>query len=87
MKFGVEIPVTVEDSISLYEKNGNSLWKDYTEKEMINLRIFFKLLERRGKLPVGYTEIICHLVFDLKLDMTRKAQYTTGVIIHTYEHI
>ena len=27
---------------------------------------------------MGYTEITCHLVFDLKLDMTRKARYVAG---------
>ena len=45
---------------------------------MNNSRIAFKLLERHGKPPFGYTEIICHLVFDLELDMAIKYQYVTG---------
>ena len=36
------------------------------------------MVEIHRKLPVGYTEITCHLVFDLKLDMTRKYLYMTG---------
>ena len=28
--------------------------------------------------PVGYTEITCHLIFDVKMDPTRKARYVVG---------
>ena len=73
MKFRVEILGTVEEAVSLNEKNGNSLWKDTINKEIKNSRTVFKLLKRHGKSPVGYNNITCHLVFDLKLDMTRKA--------------
>ena len=73
MKFRVEILGTVEEAVSLNEKNGNSLWKDTINKEIKNSWTAFKLLNRHGKPPVGYNNITCHLVFDLKLDMTRKA--------------
>ena len=72
IKFGVEIPGTVEEEVSLDGKNGNSLWQDAIEKEMNNLHISFKMLRRHGKPPAGNTEITCHLVSDLKIDMTRK---------------
>ena len=45
---------------------------------MKNSRIAFKLLERHGKPPVGYTEITCRLFFDLDLDKTRKSWYVAG---------
>ena len=78
MKFGVEIPGTVEEAISFDEKNGNTIWKDSVEKEMKNSCITFKLLQRHGKLPVGYTEVNFHLVFCFKLDMTIKYWYVAG---------
>ena len=45
---------------------------------MNNPCITFNILERHGKFPVGYMNINGHLVFDLKLDMTRKAWYVAG---------
>ena len=45
---------------------------------MTNSRIAFKLLETGERPPVGHKEITCHLIFDLKLDMTRKARYVAG---------
>ena len=78
MKFGIEIPGTVEQAIALDAKNGNSLWQDAIKKEMKNARVAFSLLPRGEKPPVGYKEITCHLVFDLKLDMTQKARYVAG---------
>ena len=78
MKFGIDVPGSVEEAIKLDEKNGNTLWQDAIRKEMKNSRHAFKLLDRGDKAPVGFTEITCHLIFDLKLDMTRKARYVAG---------
>ena len=78
MKFGIDIPGTVEQAIKLDTANGNTLWQDAIKKEMINSRVAFKLLEKGERPPVGHTEITCHLIFDLKLDMTRKARYVAG---------
>jgi hypothetical protein len=78
MKFGVMIPGTVEEAIELDRSNGNTFWQDAIKLEMTNSRVAFKLKERGEKAPVGYTQITCHLIFDLKLDMTRKARYVAG---------
>ena len=43
MKFGVEIPDTVEEEVHLEESNSNSLWKDSIYKEMKNSHIAFKM--------------------------------------------
>ena len=73
MKIGFEIPGTVEQAVSLNKKNGNTILQYSINKDMNNSRIAFKLLERHGKPPVGYTEITCRLFFDLDLDKTRKS--------------
>ena len=78
MKFGVEIPGVDYEVVSLDRKNGNILWQDNIQKEITNSYNAFKILERHGKPTSGYTEITCHLVFEIKLDMTRKSQYVAG---------
>ena len=78
MKFGIEIPGTVEEAQRLDRENGNTFWMDAVAKEMKNSRIAFELKPRGERAPVGYKEITCHLIFDLKMDMTRKARYVAG---------
>ena len=45
---------------------------------MKNSRVTFNLLDRNNHAPVGYKEITCHLIFDVKMDLTRKARYVAG---------
>ena len=78
MKFGVEVPSMVQEALALDEKNGNHLWEEAIKKEMKNSRMAFKLLGTDEKPPVGFAEITCHLVFDVKMDLTRKARYVAG---------
>ena len=78
MKFGIEIPDTVEEAKALDSKNGNTFWVDAIEKEFSNVKVAFQLLSEDDKLPVGYKEITCHLIFDIKFDLTRKARYVAG---------
>lgn len=78
MKFGIHIPGTVEEALALDQSNGNNLWASAIEKEMKDSRVAFQLLERGENPPPGHKEITCHLIFDLKLDMTRKARYVAG---------
>ena len=40
--------------------------------------IAFKILENGEILPVGYTKINCHIIFDIKPDFTRKARLVAG---------
>lgn len=78
MKFGVEVPTKVSEALALDKKNGNTLWADAIRKEMKNSRIAFQRLGENEKPPVGFKEITCHLVFDVKMDLTRKARYVAG---------
>ena len=78
MKFGIQILGMVEEVLKLDSEAGNELWRKVIEKEWKNSRVAFKMLDRGEPPPVGFKEITCHLVFDLKLDMTRKARYVAG---------
>ena len=77
-KFGIKVPNTVEEALQLDTENGNNLWKAAIEKELGNVRVAFKLLEEGEKLPVGSKEIPYHIIFDVKLDLTRKARLVAG---------
>ena len=45
---------------------------------MKNVKVAFKFLEPGERVPVGYKWIRCHLIFDVKMDFTRKARYVAG---------
>ena len=45
---------------------------------MANSRVAFQILEADIQPPVGFSEITCHLIFDVKMDLTRKARYVAG---------
>ena len=78
MKFGIDLPATYEEAVALDKKNGNTLWQDATRKEINNVEIAFKFLDDGTSLPIGFKKITCHLIFDVKFDLTRKARYVGG---------
>ena len=45
---------------------------------MKNSRVTLNFLDRYDHVPVGYKEITCHFIFDVKMDLTRKAGYAAG---------
>ena len=74
-KFGIEVPTSIEDARRIDNANGNTYWQDAIAKEMYNVSIAFKILEDDESLPVGYSKSSGHLVFDVKMDFTRKARW------------
>ena len=78
-KFGIRVPKTVEEAKMIDEMNGNTLWQDAIRKEMDAVCVAFKILHGDEKVPPGYQEIRCHLIFDIKMeDFRRKARYVAG---------
>ena len=45
---------------------------------MKNVTKVYKVLDPSERVPVGYSRLKVHLVFDIKLDVTRKAQLGAG---------
>ena len=72
-KFGVLIPKSVKEALILDDKTGTDLWQKAIEKEMKNVMPAFTFLEQDDKVPIGYQHIDCHMIFDVKMDFTRKA--------------
>ena len=51
-------------------ENGDMLCQEAIAKEMNNSRVAFQVLDHDESPPIGYTEITCHLIFDVKIDLT-----------------
>ena len=86
-KFGIRVPKSVDEALQIDRENGNTLWYDAIQKEMKNVRVAFKVWEegdvdeaKRGQKLVGYQQIRCHMIFDIKMDglFTRKARFVAG---------
>ena len=48
---------------------------DALAKEMMNVSIAFNILPKGESAPAGYKKTSGHLVWDLKMDFTRKARW------------
>jgi len=74
-KYGVELPRDVDHARELDIKNGNSFWMDALDKEMYNVGVAFEILDEGQKAPKGWNPVTGHLVWDVKMDLTRKARW------------
>ena len=74
-KYGIEVPTSIEDARRLDKENGNTLWQDAIAKEMYNVSIAFQILEPGESVPPGWTKSSGHIIFDVKMDFTRKARW------------
>jgi hypothetical protein len=86
-KFGIRIPKTVAEALQLDKENGNTYWSDAISKEMSKAKVSYVPID--GVLPEdvrsnrvdqlrGFQEIRCHIIFDVKMDFTRKARFVAG---------
>ena len=86
-KFGIRLPKSVEEALQIDKDTGTDFWTKAIQKERERVKIAWKALEdtspeevRNGKPNklIGYQEIDCHMVFDVKMDFTRKARFVAG---------
>ena len=54
--------------------NGDRLWQDAIELEMNNVAVTFEILHFNTPIPIGWTQSSGHIIFDVKMDFTRKAR-------------
>ena len=73
--YGIKIPTSVTHALAIDDKNGNTFWKDALAKEMTEVGIAFELLEEGQGVPTGWKKVTGHLVWDVKMDFTRKARW------------
>jgi hypothetical protein len=86
-KFGCKLPHTVEEALQIDREMGTDHWRRAIDKEMQRVKVAWQACEdlvpedvRAGKAKgmIGFQEIGCHLVFDVKMDFTRKARFVAG---------
>jgi Reverse transcriptase (RNA-dependent DNA polymerase) len=77
-KFGIQVPKSVKEALDIDKETGTDLWRKAIEKEMTNTQSAFRILNENEKVPVGYQFIKCHMIFDVKMDFTRKARFVAG---------
>ena len=78
-KFGIKVPKTVEEALTLDKENGKDLWWKAIQKERSAVKVAFKVLDKDDKPPVGSQYMKCHMVFSIKMeDFSRKAHLVAG---------
>jgi Reverse transcriptase (RNA-dependent DNA polymerase) len=80
-KFGIKIPKNVAEALAFDKENGNTLWWDAICKEMKNMHPAFEAWDKpQNEIPIGFQEVKCHLIFDVKMgkNFRRKARFVTG---------
>ena len=78
-KFGVQLPKSVDEANRLDKMNGNNYWEASIAKEMKDVRVAFRILNEGETVPIGYSFVRCHMIFDVKMeDFRRKARLVAG---------
>ncbi len=81
-KLGITVPRSIEQAYKLDEENSNTLWQDAIAKEMHHVLPAFSdpdiSIDKVKERLIGYQRIRCHLIFDIKMDFTRKARFVAG---------
>jgi hypothetical protein len=87
-KFGIRLPKTVAEALAIDDQTGTDFWRKALGKEMNKVKVAWTAANGvspkqacTGKEPsmIRYQEIRCHLIFDVKIDFTRKARFIAGV--------
>ena len=74
-KYGLELPKSVSHALEIDKRTGTGFWKVAIEKEIRNVFPAFDFIDDDdSKVPPGYTFVETYFVFDIKMDLTRKAR-------------
>lgn len=73
-KFGLELPKSVHRALEIDRETGTTYWRDAIRKEVGTVLPALEVLNPGDSPPVGSTLIDFTIVFDIKMDFTRKAR-------------
>lgn len=80
-KYGKLTPKTIDEALRLDKEDGTNLWFTTIQKEMNKAKVDCitvdgatpeQVRSNQINLLRGFQEIKCHLIFDVKMDFTRK---------------
>jgi hypothetical protein len=68
----LELPKTVKRALEIDAETNKTFWRDVLHREMSGIEPVIEILPEGSQPPVGYQNITGHLIFDIKMDITRK---------------
>jgi hypothetical protein len=82
-KYGVRLPHSVREALAIDKETGTDFWWQAIQKEMKKVMVAFEyddtLTPEQARTDkskyVGFQEITCHIIFDVQMDLTRKARF------------
>jgi hypothetical protein len=86
-KFGCKLSHSVAEALEIDRLVGTDLWTWAINKEMAKVKVAWEACDdltpeevRAGKVRdmIGFQEIGCHIIFDIKMDFTRKARFVAS---------
>ncbi|KAL7537428.1 hypothetical protein ACHAWF_005758, partial [Thalassiosira exigua] len=86
-KYGIRVPKTPEEALRIDKDTRTEFWEKTMIKEMTKAKVSYELVDgctpeevRSDKVPAlrGHQEISCHIIFDVKIDFTRKARFVAN---------
>jgi hypothetical protein len=86
-KFGCKLPHSVKEALEIDRQTGTDHWQRALNKEMSKAKVAWNARDditpnnvRSGKVKdmIVFQEIGCHIVFNIKMDFTRKARFCAG---------
>ena len=66
-KFGIKIPITVEDYLKIYRETSTKFWEEEITIEMKKNIIAFDILHNEIS-TIGHKKIPVNMLFDVKMD-------------------
>ncbi len=76
-KFGIELPKTVAEALRINEQTGTNFRRKAIKLEMKNVMPAFEFIDGND-VPKFCKKIDCHMIFDVKMDLTRKVRLVAG---------
>jgi hypothetical protein len=80
MALHIEVPRSIPHALEIDRKTNTTFWQDAIAKEMNTLAVLkvFEFLKPGEKAPQGYQHIKMWIIFDVKMNLTRKARLVAG---------
>ena len=72
-KFGIEIPTSIEEAERIDRDNENNFWREAVSLKIHN-GVAFEVLGEGTKAPPGWNKASGHIIFGVKMDLSRKAR-------------
>ena len=86
-KFSIRLPKDVKEALDINRITGTDFWRKAVNKEISEVKVAWKadkkftpeqIRSHKTNEYIGLQKIGCHLIFDIKMDFTRKARFVAG---------